>query len=226
MTSKDNLKHSFSSIKDFQGCARRFQQVRILRRFKQAPTEATMYGERVHKAFEEFIRDGAPLPPELSQFKALVEPLAQMSGEKLCESKMGLRKDFSPCGFYDDDVWLRGIPDVLVLSPKGSVARVVDFKTGKSARFADSTQLELMAAMTMAHYPEVQMVKGMLLFVVAGEALKSEYTRAQLPEIFSKWAGYAHQIEKAIDADVWNPKPSGLCRFCPVSDSFCEYKRM
>jgi hypothetical protein len=185
-----------------------------------------MYGERVHKAFEEFIRDSAPLPPELSQFKALVEPLAQMPGEKLCENKMGIRRDFTPCEFSDEDVWFRGIPDVLVLSPNRNVARVVDFKTGKSSRFADSTQLELMAAMTMAHYPEVQTVKGMLLFVVAGEALKSEYTRAQLPEIFSKWAGYAHQIEKAIDADVWNPKPSGLCRFCPVSDSFCEYKRM
>jgi hypothetical protein len=221
-----DLKHSHSSIKDFQGCARRYQQVRILRKFKSEPTDATMYGERVHKAFELYIRDGVPLPPELSQFQKFVEPLATMSGEKLCEAKLGLRKDFTPCGFFDKDVWFRGIPDLLIISPKRTVARVADFKTGKTARYADSTQLELMAAMAMAHYPEIETVKGMLLFVVAGEAIKSEYTRKQLPEIFSKWAGYAGQIEQAVEADVWNPSPSGLCRFCPVPDSVCEYKRM
>lgn len=221
-----NLKHSFSSIKDFQSCARRYHQVRILRKFKQEPTDATMYGERVHKAFEKYIRDGLSLPAELSQFQKFVAPFADMAGEKFCEIKMGMRKDFTPCGFFDEDVWFRGIPDVLIISPKKTVARVADWKTGKSARYADSTQLELMAAMTMAHYPEVETVKGMLLFVVAGEAVKAEYTRSQLPEIFSKWAGYAGQIEKALGADVWNPSPSGLCKFCPVNDTVCEYKRM
>jgi hypothetical protein len=134
---------------------------------------------------------------------------------------MAIRADFSPCGFFDADVWFRGIPDYLAISKSGKTARVADYKTGKSSRYADTAQLELMAAMVMLHHPTVEKVKGALLFVVVGDIIKSEYTRAQLPEILSKWAGRAGAIEKAVDVGVWNPRSSALCKFCPVSS--CEY---
>jgi RecB family exonuclease len=103
------------------------------------------------------------------------------------------------------------------------IARVGDYKTGKSSRFADTEQLELMAAMVMSHYPKIDIVKGALLFVVANDIVKAEYTRAQLPEIFSKWAGHASMIESALDGGVWNARPSGLCGFCPVTT--CEHHK-
>ena len=109
-----------------------------------------------------------------------------------------------------------------MLNHETGIARVVDFKTGKSARYADTSQLELMAAMIMIHYPSVQVVKGMLLFVVADDAVKAEFTREQLPTILSKWAGDASMIEAAVENDVWNAKPSGLCKFCPVKS--CEHR--
>jgi len=213
------MKHSYSSIKAHQQCPRQFHEVRILRNYKSMPTEATMYGERVHKAFEEYIRDGAELPPAFAHYRVFVEPVAKFDGEILVEQKMGMRRDFSPCGFSDEDVWFRGIPDYLCINRDTGVARIGDWKTGKSARFADTSQLELMSALVMQHYPEVQKVKGALFFVVAKDIIKAGYTREQLPDILSKWAGYAGQIE---EANVWNPKPSGLCKFCPVSS--CEYR--
>lgn len=216
------MKHSYSAIKDFQNCARKFHEVRILKKYKSQPTEATMYGEQVHKAFEDYLMKRAGLPPEYSQFEPYARPLRNAVGEIMCEVKMGIRRDFSPCGFFDEDVWFRGIPDVLILNREKGVARVGDWKTGKSSRFADSSQLELMAAMVMQHYPEIHKVKGALIFVVAGDVIKSEYTREQLPDILSRWAGHAEQIETAT---VWNPKPSGLCRFCPVSSDACEYRK-
>jgi len=218
------LKHSFSSIKDFQGCARRFHQVRILRNYKQEETEAMRYGTEVHKAFELYLTESQPLPAPFVKFKRFVDPLAKFNGKILCEQKMGIREDFTPCGFFDDDVWFRGIPDYLALDEEFGVARVGDFKTGKSSRFADTSQLELMAAMVMLHYPKINKVKGALLFIVANDVIMSVYTRDQLPGILSKWVGYADQINKAIDSDVWNPKPSGLCKFCPVSAATCEYR--
>ena len=214
------MKHSYSAIKAFQQCPRQFHEVRILKKYKSSPTEATMYGERVHKAFEDYIMGREELAPEFSQFRSYVDPLKTFPGELLCEQKMGIRKDFSPCGFFDDDVWFRGIPDFLSIDTASGVARVGDFKTGKSSRFADSSQLELMAAMVMQHYPEIHKVKGALLFVVAGDVLRSQYTRSQLPDILSRWAGHAEQVETAT---VWNPKSSGLCKFCPVTT--CEYHR-
>ena len=217
------LAHSYSSVKDFEGCARRYHEVRILKKFKSKDTEATLYGTAVHKAFEEYIRDNTPLPEIYKQFKPFVEPLAAASGEIRCEAKMAIRADFKPCTFFDPDVWFRGIPDYLALNHNKGIARVVDYKTGKSSRYADTAQLELMAAMVMLHYPSIHIVKGVLLFVVANDVIKAEFTRAELPTILSKWAGRADAIEKAVDVGVWNPRSSALCKFCPVST--CEYHR-
>ena len=218
-----DLKHSYSAIKDFQGCRRRYHEVRILKLYKQSGTEATLYGTAVHKAFEDFVQHGVELPAKFEQFRSYVEPLAGLGGTVLCEHKMGVRRDFSPCGFFDEGVWFRGIPDFLHLNEAQTVARVVDYKTGKSARFADQKQLALMAAMVMQHYPTVRKVKGMLMFVVAGALVPCEFTREQLADILSEWGGYANEIEELADIGVWNPTPSALCRFCPVT--LCEYKR-
>ncbi len=211
------LAHSYSAIKDFEGCPRRYHEVRILKKFKQKDTEATLYGTAVHKAFEDYIRDNTPLPESFANYKPFVEPLAAIEGDIRCEEKLGIRADFTPCGFFDKDVWFRGIPDYLAISKSGKVARVADYKTGKSSRYADTAQLELMAAMVMSHHPSVDTVRGALLFVVVGDVIKAEYTRSQLPEILSKWAGRASAIEAAVDHGVWNPRSSALCKFCPVS---------
>lgn len=96
--------------------------------------------------------------------------------------------------------------------------------TGKSARYADPDQLELMAAMVMVHYPHIEEVRGVLVFLVAKDVVHKVYTRAQLPEILSKWAGKAARIEAAVESGVWNPRKGSLCRFCPVSHLDCEFK--
>lgn len=212
------MAHSYSSIKDFEGCPKRYHDVRIAKRFKNQDTEATLYGTAVHKAFEDYVKDKTPLPDQFAQFKPFVEPLASLEGDIRCEEKLGVRRDFSPCEFFAKDVWIRGIPDYLVVNRPRQVARVADYKTGKSSRFADMAQLELMAAMVMAHHPEINTVKAALLFVVAKDVIKAEFTRQQLPEIWSKWAGRIGSVEKAIEVNVWNPRPSALCRFCPVKD--------
>lgn len=218
------LKHSFSSVKDFAGCARRYHQVRILKRFKSEPTEATLYGERVHKAFELYLTQGTALPADLAKHQPMLDKLRVPGRELLCELKMGVRADFTPCEFFADDVWFRGIPDLLMLNEDRTRAWIGDWKTGKSARFADTSQLELMAAIVMAHYPTVQRVKGMLVFVVAGTTVTADYNREQLPEIWSKWIGQVDRIAEAVENDVWNASPSGLCKFCPVAKDACEHR--
>jgi PD-(D/E)XK nuclease superfamily len=217
------LAHSYSSVKDYEGCPRRYHEVRILKKFKSKDTEATLYGTAVHKAFEEYIRDKTPLPEAYSQFQSFVEPLANATGDIRCEERMAIRADFTPCEFFDKDVWFRGIPDYLAINHEKGIARVADYKTGKSSRYADTAQLELMAAMVMLHHPDVNIVKGVLLFVVIGDVIKAEFKREDLPTILSKWAGRADAIEKAVDVGVWNPRSSALCKFCPVSS--CEYHR-
>lgn len=217
------LAHSYSSVKQFENCPRQYHHIKILKDFKSEPTEATLYGTAVHKAFEEYILHRKPLPPQFAQFERYINPLAAIEGEIKCEEKMGIRADFSPCGFFDKDVWFRGVPDFMAINRDKRLARVADFKTGKSSRYADKGQLELMAAMIMSHYPEVDTVKGALLFVVVGDIIRTEFTRAHLPDIFSRWAGRAGAIEKALELNVWNPRSGPLCKFCPVTS--CDHHR-
>lgn len=212
------LSHSYSAIKQFDNCSKQYYEIRVLKKYKSENTEATLYGTAVHLAFEEYIRDKKPLPENLSNYHKFVEPLSKFPGEAHCELKLGLTADFKPCGFFDKDVWFRGIPDLLIINKETGVARVVDYKTGKSSRYADTAQLELLAGMVMQHFPEVKKVKGALLFVVANDMVKAEFTREQLPEILSKWGGKASTIEKVIEKGVVNARPSGLCKFCPVSE--------
>lgn len=215
------MPHSHSSVKDFQGCSRRYQQVRVLKRFKSAPTEATTYGKLVHEAFEKFF-DGDDLPADLARHRAALEHIREMEGERHCERRMGFDRNFQPCDFFDPDVFFRGVPDLLLVN--GGTAWIADWKTGKSSRYADTSQLELMSAMAMVHYPQVEKVKTMLFFIVPGDIIRAVYTRGQLPDILSKWTGYADQID-AMDPDKpWPAKPSGLCKFCPVSEEACEHR--
>jgi hypothetical protein len=181
-----------------------------------------MYGNLVHEVFEKYLMEGTPLPEHLSKHQPVLDKIKAMPGYRHCELKLGMRQDFSPCGFFDKDVWFRGIPDLLVVN--GSTAWVGDWKTGKSSRYADTSQLELMAAMTMVHFPEVQKVKAMLFFIVPNDVILSMYKREQLPDILSKWAGHAFVVEEHLKNDVWNASPSGLCKFCPVSQEACEHR--
>lgn len=218
------LTFSYSGIKSFEGCARRFYHEKITKTAKQTDTVATLYGTQCHEAFENYVGKQMPLDPRFEQFKPFVEPLTRMAGEILVEHEMGIRRDFSPCEFDAPDVWIRGIADYVALNHESGVCRVVDYKTGRSSRYADTAQLELMAAMVMQRYPDINKVKGALLFVVAGDIITSEYSRSELPTMLSKWAGKVAKIDTALETGVWNPCPSGLCKFCPVKSGDCEYK--
>ena len=88
---------SFSALKDYEGCARRYQQVKVLQKYPFQETDATRYGTKVHEAIEFYIRDGKPLPPAYAQFQPIVDALLQKPGRKFAEHEMALDKDLNIC---------------------------------------------------------------------------------------------------------------------------------
>jgi RecB family exonuclease len=206
---------SFSRIKAFENCPKQFYHVHVLKQFPFQETEATRYGTEFHLACEEFVRDGVPVPPKFAFVTAALEALKALPGDKHCELKMGLRADLTPCGFYDKDVWFRGIVDLLIVD--GGSARIVDYKTGKNAKYADTGQLQLMALSVFKHFPQVKRVRAGLLFVVANAFVKQNYDVADEGVLWKPWMQKYAALEKAHETGTWNPKPSGLCkRHCPV----------
>jgi hypothetical protein len=146
-----------------------------------------------------------------------LETLKAKDGEKLCEYKMGLTKNLTPCGFFDKDVWWRGIADLIVLQEDR--AWVIDYKTGKSSKYADTKQLELMALSIFKHFPQVKKVKSGLLFVIANDFVKADFHQREEHVLWRPWLDDTQRLEKSLELDVWNPRPNFSCRgWCPVKD--------
>jgi RecB family exonuclease len=205
---------SFSSIKTFEQCPKKYYHTKIAKDYKEDfNTDSILYGNQFHEAAEEYVGGKVEtLDPRFSFTQSALDKLKNMEGEKLCEYKMGLTANLEPCGFFDKDVWFRGVSDLTIVNRETCVAKVIDYKTGKSAKYADKGQLELMALATFKHFPEVKVVKGGLLFVVCNAFIKDTYTIEQEPELWKKWLTQYAQVEKATEVNVWNPKPTGLCR--------------
>lgn len=202
---------SFSSIKTFDQCPKKFYHLKVAKDFQEDQNaEHLIYGTRFHEAAEFYIRDDKPLPPEFNYAKASLDKLKVMEGEKLCEYEMGLTENLEPCTFKAPDVWWRGIADLIIL--RGDMAFVLDYKTGKSAKYADTGQLELMALAVFKHFPQVKRVKAGLLFVIANAFPKAEYTVEQEPILWGKWLADHAKMKKAYETGVWNPRTSGLCK--------------
>lgn len=214
---------SFSSLKTFQQCPRKYYRTKILKDIKEPDTQATLYGKSVHTAAEEFIRDGTPVPEQFSYIAPMLETLKNIEGEKHCELRLGLTKQLEPCGFSAKNVWWHGIADLVIINEPKQIAYSMDYKTSKSARYADVKQLDLVAVGIFKHFPNIVRVKSALAFVVSKEFVKAEHHVEMVPKYIEKPAQDVARIEAAIDNGVWNPVQGPLCKFCAVCD--CEYNR-
>lgn len=212
---------SFSSLKTFQQCPRKYYHTKILKDVKESDTTATLYGKEMHTAAEEYIKNGVALPPKFEYIKKSLDMLNEIKGEKYCEVKLGLDKNLESCDFDAPNVWWHGIADLVVINQEKQIAHSIDYKTSKSARYADVGQLDLVACGLFAKFPMIQRVKSALLFVVSKDIVKAEHHRSHINKYFEKPTRDIIRIEKAKETGVWNPSTSALCRFCPVAT--CEH---
>jgi hypothetical protein len=190
---------------------------------KEPDTQATLYGKSVHTAAEEFIRDGTPIPEQYAYVRPMMENLKKIEGDKHCEVKLGFTKDLEPCAFDAKNVWWRGIADLVVINEAKQLAYSIDYKTSKSARYADTKQLDLVAIGIFKHFPNIVRVKSALAFVVSKEFVQVEHHVEMVPKYIEKPAQDVARIEAALVNGVWNPVQGPLCKFCAVKD--CEYNR-
>lgn len=209
---------SYSSLRLFEQCPRRYQAEKVTKEVPFSQNEAALYGEQLHKAAEEYIRDGVPIDPRFDFIQPYLDKLNAIEGVKFCEMKLGVKRvegRLAPCDFFDSDVWFRGVADLVILD--GDRAWVVDYKSGKSAKYADTRQLALMAAALFLKYPEIKKIKTSLLFVVSKEFIKEDFEKEYGLSVFAELNGLLTARDAAYESDVWNPRPNNLCRkWCPV----------
>lgn len=211
---------SHSSLKDYEGCARRYQEVKVLKNFPFVENEHTRYGTAFHKAAEDYIKDGTAIPEQFSFAKPTLDALIAKPGRKLCELQMALTTDLVPCDWKSKDAWVRGIADLIIVDDDNLTAWVIDYKTGNN-KYPDREQLKLMSLMVFAHMPHIRKVNSALLFIVKDDLVRHSMTIDQAEAEWWQYRERVARIEQAHDTNVWNPRPSPLCPWCPVTT--CEH---
>ena len=220
----NNITWSYSSLKTFEQCPKKYYHLRVAKDVKDEGSEATIYGKEVHKAAEEYIKLGTPIPKKFEFLQDVCDAFNTIDGEKHCELKLGVKRTllgYEPCGFFDKEVWWRGIGDLVIVN--GTLAFSIDYKTSKNAKYADMKQLDVLAAALFTHFPQVEKIKSGLVFVISGEFVHKEHTRELRDSYFASFDEGLDRLAAAQETGVWNANTGPLCRFCPVVS--CEHNR-
>ena len=129
--------------------------------------------------------------------------------------------NYYPFNFFDPDVWWRGIADLVII--RGNIAYLIDYKTGKNAKYADTKQLDLLAGAIFVHFPDVVRVKSALAYVVSNEFIHKDHIVASRDAYLAVFNSELDRLDGAFESDVWNANAGPLCGWCPVVE--CEHHR-
>jgi len=211
---------SFSSLQAYETCPRRFKIIRLQKLITEPQSEAILWGNEVHKALELATLGTKALGPKFQQYQPIVDRITSKPGKRLVEFKFGLTKSLQPTEFFGRDVWVRGVIDYGLLTPKIGVA--LDWKTGKPK--SDDDQLKLFAGVMLKTYPYLERVKTGYVWLAHNQVNTQDFTQEDVPGIWAEFAGRVHRMEKSLATDDFPPNPSGLCRaWCPVGRKLCDF---
>jgi len=210
------LPWTYSHLDAFETCPRKFYHLRVLRDVVEPPSEHIKWGNTVHKAFENYISFGTPLPDEMKNFGGIANSIKALPGAKKCELKLAIDRAFQPVSWWD--AWSRGISDLVIEQPNKVL--MLDYKTGKRK---PSEQLQLYALYAFAHYPQAKEVETAFVWLKDRRIDKEKFKREDVPELWKPLLIRAKRLENAYDSDKWPASPSGLCRgWCPCKGK-CEF---
>ena len=212
------LPWSFSALEDFINCPRSYHAKRVIKSVPFEQSAEAAIGVRVHKAFEERLKFGRQLPEHLQEHEFFMEWLDNLPGKHEAERKVALNTKRQPCGYFDKDVWFRGVLDYTKLHKNRAL--VVDFKTGKPKK--DDKQTKLFALSIFIEFPDVQEVRAIYYWTKDQSSTKFDYKVEDVAELWGGFIPDLRQYVQAFKEDIWQPRQSGLCRgWCPVQE--CEF---
>jgi hypothetical protein len=212
-----DLPWSYSVLSSFEACPKRHYHTKVIKSHQEVFSDALGPGQEMHKAMENHIGYGDPLPPELERYGALVRALREKGREVSAERRVGVSRDLVQTGWGARDVWLRCVFDVTAVGLSSVV--VIDWKTGKPR--LDDTQPKVNLIAALAVHPGVKVAKTVFAFVNHDETRDALMSREQLEDETLAFAPRLRRIERARDTGEWRAKEGWACGYCPVHE--CKY---
>lgn len=184
---------------------------------RETMTEEMAWGNAVHEAMEQRIRDKTPLPQTMVDYEIWAIGLDKCRVEP--EQKLGVTAAGRPCDFFAGDVYLRGKLDAPVLLSTDSAA-LIDWKTGKPRE--DPFELAIGALLLQAHRPEITRLVGSYVWLKTG----TKGPAHDVSDTARTWAVVRDtmaEVKFAVDNMRFVKTPGPLCGWCAVKD--CEHNR-
>lgn len=214
---------SFSALEAHETCPRQYHETKVLKRYPFVETDEMRWGKTVHKAFENYLLYGSPLPADLKTHEEFLDAFKAQPGELAGEERLALNTQLQPCSYFgDDSIWYRGQVDARKRDRAAGFSHVLDHKTGKVKN--NYTQLVTFAIHEFMTQPDIHTIKAEYYWTQIKGANGETYHREQLPELWGRLTPMLKRYSQGYLTDTWNPKQSGLCAgWCPVTQ--CEYWR-
>jgi hypothetical protein len=215
---------TYSKIKNFETCPKRYHEVDVLKLYEMDTTELDR-GNRMHKAMKERVLNKTELPLEFGYMEKWAEKLTTVVDPQQiiqCELKLAVSRTLDGVAYYDKRVWMRTVIDYIILVPDtiGYFAHIVDYKTGKPKD--DDTQLLINAASVFANNLLVNRIRTTFLWTEYNDTRHFIITRNNFKEFWPDIVARAHKQELAHINNDFPATKCGLCRdYCPVVT--CEF---
>lgn len=170
-------------------------------------------GTRQHKVLEVRVSRGVPVPEADAKLEPIAASLIAAPGKTFTEVELCLNSDLQPCGWFDDEAYVRAIIDVMKLN--NNLAFLGDYKTGTPD--FDEKQLKLNAAVAFQTYPAVDTITTAYIWLKTGTLDPAVYKREQLRALWDELLVTPQKIQESSVMNHWKKEPGRWCKFCDVN---------
>ena len=209
------LKLSHSSLETFRNCPKRFYHEKVLNDVKRLPPSPEVtYGLTIHEALENHIKTGEPLGELASPYGNWLEMLP--IGEKVAEKPIVLSQDGRLLDSWDhpDGYWRAKLDLIILPEDNPNKTIIVDWKTGKPR--PKEQQMHIYAKMVSVLYPERTDITALFAWLSHGLVDVYKYSSDDVERNWERIIEEAEYIEECIELEMFPPRQSPLCNWCPV----------
>jgi len=211
---------SYSRLKNYEVCPKRYYETDIAKTVKQDESEALTWGNAVHEAMANRCGEHRmPLPEGMTEYEPWAVRMLGKRGEVFVEQDLAITKHFTACGYFDRGVWFRAKGDFIrIVDDLGILA---DWKTGKIAP-EDSFQLALLAATVFAKFPQLQAVRASYVWLREDAETHETFKRDDMPGMWRAIWPRIERLERAHENTDFPAVQNRTCQaWCGVKT--CQY---
>lgn len=207
---------SYSRLSDYEKCPFMFFMKSVVpkeQRPKFVKSPQMLEGTRQHKVLEQRVSRNVPVPVGDAKLEPIAVAMINAEGKTFTEVELALDENLQPCGWFDDETYVRAIIDVMKIN--NSSAFLGDYKTGTPD--FDELQLKLNAAVAFQTYPALDKITTAYIWLKTGTIDPAVYHRIQLRALWDELLITPAKIQESQVMDHWKKEPGRWCKFCDVN---------